>query len=314
MKLGNVSRTCGLMIPLLMLVGCTSWQPPQEQFIDTEVDTRNRLHATYLGATSLVISDGKDTILFDGFFTRKSLFGLFTDKMVSDEGIVLDGLKRAGIYRKKVSALFIAHNHYDHAIDAFTVAKHTNTTIYAPPETLNLKDYAHEKTLVDNEEYVLGDFKVRALLTPHVEKSKLVKLTESVINWLSDGENYKHAPHAYSFLITHRNKQILIVPSANFKEVDQLEADIVFLGVGLLGSRPKIETQKLWQNAVEKTDASLVIPIHWDNITETIGNQIPPIPWYVDDLKKTMKRLNSYAEKSEGIQILYPPAFVKFVL
>lgn len=93
-----------------------------------------------------------------------------------------------------------------------------------------------------------------------------------------------------------------------------LKADVVFLGVGLLGNKPEQYTKRLWQNAVENTNASLVIPVHWDNLTKKIDNEIPAIPWYADNLKQTMTRLTAYAQKNKRVKIQYPPPYKPFLL
>lgn len=309
-----IEQTFVVVVSLFLLAGCTSWQPLQEQYLQPTEAVKGQLHAKYMGATTLVLSDGNNSILFDGFFTRKSVSELASEKMVSELGMVSKGLKRANLKKGQIDALFVAHNHYDHALDAFNVARWSHTTLYAPEETLEHESYAFEQPLSEQDIYDFGHFSVKAILTPHVDKCLPIRVVEKIINRVSHGEKHEHAEQAFSFLVTHRNTKVLIVPSARFKPVPGLKADVVFLGVGLLGTRPKQEAVDLWQQAVKSTGASLVIPVHWDDITKPIETDIPAIPRYADNLKLTMKRLNAFAEREPSVRILFPPAYKPFLL
>lgn len=309
-----IERAIVIVVSLFLLASCKTWQPSKKQYLQPSKVIEGQLHARYMGATTLLLSDGSNSILFDGFFTRKSVAKLASEDMVSEPKMVSKGLKRANLNKGDIDALFVAHNHYDHALDAFNVARWSHTTLYAPQETLEHEFYASEQPLSEQNTYNFGHFSVKAILTPHVDKCLPIRIVEKIINSLSNGEKHEYAEQAFSFLVTHRDTTVLIVPSARFKPVPGLKADVVFLGVGLLGTRPKQEAVDLWQQAVKSTGASLVIPVHWDDITKPIETDIPAIPWYADNLGLTMKRLNAFAAREPRVHILFPPAYKPFLL
>lgn len=100
----------------------------------------------------------------------------------------------------------------------------------------------------------LGDPEIDAPLTPPVEAF-----------------DYKLGK-AYALHVAHPQGTWLIQGSAGFIEGDleDYDADVVFLGVGALGSQTDAYRESYWRETVERTDPSRVIPIHWDSLTGPI--------------------------------------------
>ena len=84
----------------------------------------------------------------------------------------------------------------------------------------------------------------------------------------------------YSFLLRHPQGNILIVPSANFIRglFKDERAEVVFLGIGVLGKQSDEFIQTYWNEVVRATGAKLVIPIHWDDFTRSLDEPLRPLP------------------------------------
>ena len=95
-------------------------------------------------------------------------------------------------------------------------------------------------------------------------------------------------------MIEHENPpaRMLIVPSAGVRvHLGGEKADVVFLSIGDAEKLSNEHIRQYWQEAVEKTDAQLVIPIHWDNFfraVDTEGARLKPYTTVVDDVACTM--------------------------
>ena len=72
--------------------------------------------------------------------------------------------------------------------------------------------------------------------------------------------------------VAHPRGSFVIVGSAGFHEGDLegLDADVVFLGTGGLGSQTEAYREAYWRETVERTRPSRLIPIHWDSLTGPI--------------------------------------------
>ena len=77
---------------------------------------------------------------------------------------------------------------------------------------------------------------------------------------------------AYSLHVTHPHGSWLVQGSAGYVEgsLEGLKADVVFLGVGGLGSQTETYREEYWREIVERTHADRVVPIHWDSLVGPI--------------------------------------------
>lgn len=87
---------------------------------------------------------------------------------------------------------------------------------------------------------------------------------------------------------------------------------MVFLGIGGLGKQPEDFTRSYWNEVVTKTKAKLVIPIHWDNFGRSLDEPLRPLPYFMDDMRRSMAVLQDLA-KSDGAAIRFAPLFDTFV-
>ncbi len=73
--------------------------------------TGNGLIVQFTGNSNILISDGKTSILTDGFFTRPSVAKVLWGEVAPDESIIKYCLDRAGI--QKLDAVIPVHSHFE---------------------------------------------------------------------------------------------------------------------------------------------------------------------------------------------------------
>ncbi|MDH3625142.1 MAG: MBL fold metallo-hydrolase [Myxococcales bacterium] len=233
----------------------------------------------YTGTATLVFFDGETTWMTDGWFSRPGPLAVLYGKIEPDLAAIERGLERNQV--DKLAAVFPLHSHYDHAMDAPEVAKRTGALLLGSESTANIgRGWGLPETQIrvvtEREPIQLGRFTVtpiesrhfqfpdaamaeRALGDPEIE----VPLTPPVSAF-----DYK-VGKAYVLHVAHPKGTWLVVGSAGFVEgaLEGYDAEIVFLGVGALGSQTEAYRESYWRETVERTKPSRVIPIHWDSLT-----------------------------------------------
>lgn len=125
----------------------------------------------------------------------------------------------------------------------------------------------------------IGAFKIRILKSLHSKPKALnddlgVPIEEPLIQPASL-RDYKEGG-SYDFYIEHGEKKILIRPSFNYIEgqLNGIRADVLFLGVAGLGKADDVTGHIFFAETAEKTNARLIIPIHWDNFFSSLEQPI----------------------------------------
>lgn len=329
MELGkSLFSRCFQFLFILLATGCTSYQPKTVIPSLCPVPEPGTLYAQYFGISTIHISDGHSSIMIDGVFTRRNFSENKENNFSSDVSAIKSVLNKACI--TKVDGLFVSHAHFDHSIDAGETALMTEAILYASNETFELSTEApKEIEIIPGTPYTFGDFKITAYETGHVPKSPFTSAIEWFLtSFYANGGRYLDAGPVYTFHVNHQDTDILIVSSASLKQktlpVD-LTADVVFLSIGLLSRAQKIDDKidymkEYWENAVVDTEASLVIPIHYDNFGKPISpdNELSITPNIIDDVTATIKRLESMARDSstskKSITVAFPPILTPFLL
>jgi hypothetical protein len=92
--------------------------------------------ARFLGTSSVLISDGETSVLSDGFVTRPGMLRVALGKIAPDRSPVGSAIARLRV--ADLAAVFCAHSHYDHALDAPVWALETGAELVGSHSTANI--------------------------------------------------------------------------------------------------------------------------------------------------------------------------------
>ncbi len=292
-SISDTARPLRLLLPafllLLLATACTLVPTPIE---DTAGQGRKPpLTATFLGNSTILIDDGADQILIDGFLSRPGLIPVAAGNIRTHPPTVDAALHRAGATRLR--ALFVAHSHYDHALDAPYVIHRTKrlqqhgAILHGSESTLNIGrggDLAESdvKPYQPRVPIRIGrHFTVTVIPSRHSApipgiNDDLGKTIDTPLRQPAPKDAYAEGG-SYDILIHHRGRSILIKPSAAYLPgaLDHIRADVLFLGITGLGSKPESYRADFYQNTVAKVRAKHVIPIHWDNFFCPLSEKLP---------------------------------------
>ena len=254
-----------------------------------------KIKVTYLGVATLLIDDGETQLLTDGFVTRPSFTEVAFSEIGCDTLLVKKMIDRLKMHRLK--AVFAAHSHYDHAMDAPYFAFYTKAILYGSSSTLNigkgakltdafLREYKPGKA------FTIGKFTITVLHSKHTRpvgwpaKDNTGEEISKPFSQPAKLEKYTEGG-AYDFLIRHGEHSLLIKASTNFlpQAFDSIKADVLFLGVALLSKQDRIFQNEFYQQTAGKLKPKLIIPIHWDNFFKPLNSQLVPYGNFVDDVR-----------------------------
>ena len=270
------------------------------------------LAVRYLGTASLSFDDGETAIMEDGFFSRPDILSVVAGRIPPDDRRIDAGLRQAHI--RRLAAIFVAHSHYDHAMDTGLVALKTGAVVLGSQSTKYVVEGAglpdsRFQLIKDGSTFRFGRFKITVFETPHSPNPAYPGIIDHVITPPARADDYKLGQN-YSFLIEHGTRRILVIGSGNFipGKFKGVKADIVFLGISMAGKQGDGFVKAYWHEAVQQTGAKLVIPIHWDDFFQPLGNPLNALPAKLDDFDRTMKVLVPLA-RQDGVTLRLPAAY-----
>jgi L-ascorbate metabolism protein UlaG (beta-lactamase superfamily) len=277
---------------------------------------RQPLRATFLGVSTILLADDETAIMTDGFFSRPALARVLMGRIRPDARRIDAALAKAGV--TKLAAVLTAHSHHDHAMDTAIVAEKTDAVIVGSPSTREIAlghgFSSHRIRVIDgSRRFDFGRFHVRAVFSPHSVPNLIPGNITSPLRPPVRARAYKYGGN-YSFLIDHDGRRVLIHASANFTSgfLNGEHVDVVFLGIGALGLRRRWFIKKYWREVVEATGATLVIPIHWDDFFEPLGQALkPPVSGVL--FRRAMCAVRELAAASD-VTVKLPAAFETFDL
>jgi L-ascorbate metabolism protein UlaG (beta-lactamase superfamily) len=276
---------------------------------------------TFLGVSSLLFDDGETRLMIDGFFTRPSLLRTALLKIETDERVVDTVLGR--LKANRVKALFVAHTHYDHALDVAYVVKRTGARLYGSASTLNVGlggDLCRDQMAVfqPGVELKFGKFRVKILNSAHSPAPWInCDLGQKVLKPLAQParvNEYKEGG-SYDMLIQHGENRILVKPAANYVEgaLNEIRADVLFLSAGRLGKQSSLFREAYYDQTVGRVKPKLVIPIHWDDFFSPLSENLEAPPKFVDDTSVALDYLIARTKK-DGIQLRFLQGFQSLTL
>ena len=251
------------------------------------------VRVTFLGVTSLLFDDGETQLLIDACYTRPGMTHVALKRLETDPKIVDAVLKKAKIDRLK--AIFVAHSHYDHALDVAYVAKKTGAVLHGSESTLNVGrggdvDKKQLKKYEPGKEVAVGQFTVTVFESKHSPPIKFINddLGQTIDKPLKQpawAKEYKEGG-SFDFLVRRGDHAVLVVPSTNAvkDELKGITADAAFLGTATLGKQDQTFRDFYYEQTVAAVKPKLVVPIHWDDFFQPLTGKLEPFAKPIDDL------------------------------
>lgn len=236
----------------------------------------------WTGTSTLLFSDGETDWMVDGWFSRPGPIRVAAGTIEPDLEAIGFGLERNAITR--LAAVIPVHSHYDHAMDAPEVAKRTGALLVGSESTANIGrgwglDEARIRVVRDRESLRFGRFTITMIESRHFQFPDPAlaaraledpRIRESLVPPVA-AFDYRLGK-AYAIHVAHPRGTALVQGSAGYVEgaFEALEADVVFLGTGGIGTQSRDYREAYWYETVTRLGAGRVIPVHWDSLTGPI--------------------------------------------
>lgn len=263
-----------------------------------ETISEGKVKVTFLGVSTLLIDDGETQLLTDGFFTRPGLLKVAFGKVGPDTNAINSVLEQ--VKMERLQAIFTAHSHYDHAMDAPHVVKKTGAKLYGSKSTLLIGEgeglSADQMELYQpSKPLQFGKFTVTILKSRHTPPIKVMgkvvddagQELEQPLKQPAKLEEFKEGG-VFDMLIEHNGHSFIIKASTNYVEGawDGINADVVFLGLVKLDEQSDEFRSAFYEQTVGAAKPKLIIPIHWDNFMKPLTKKLKPLPGFGSHVKQ----------------------------
>ena len=295
-----------------------TWTP--YPFIEPRIDA---VTMTWLGATTMLFDDGETQLLIDGFISRPTIVDVVLRRPVSSDAATINYVLDE--YRmRRLAAIIPAHSHWDHAMDVGALANRSSASIIGSESTANIARGAGvpEDQIIVTEpgaSYTFGNFTVTMIVSPHgpVGWSGSVPMAGTIdapLEQPAPVQAYREG-RSYSIVIAHPHGTTVVQASGGFTEhaLDDVAADVVMLGVGLIEGLGRDYAEQYWQAVVTSTGAKHVFPVHFDDPTRPFG-EITPYPRILGNFLKTAAWLEAIRDTWDADTRLHLPEFGKTVI
>jgi L-ascorbate metabolism protein UlaG (beta-lactamase superfamily) len=259
------------------------------------------LRVQFMGTTTLLFDDGDTQILIDGYFSRPPLIPAAIGLVSPNVPRIKQAMARAGI-GQRLKAIFVAHAHVDHVLDAPWIAQQTPADLIGSPSVEQVA-ISHEvaptkrKVFCGTAPYHYGAFSVTPIETPHSRPNIARGEIKSPVGRVAWAQRYR-ARKSHAFLIEHGPRRLLVYPSTAYVPglLKNVRADVVFLSMAGLGRKGEHYANAYWAEVVEAVRATRVYPVHWDNFGRPLNSGLRPMPWPFDAIPRGQKHLRRLAE------------------
>lgn len=276
-------------------------------------DASRSLRVTYLGVTTMLFDDGETAFLTDGFFSRPGFRRVATSSLTPDVDGIGRVLERIGV--EELAAVVPLHAHFDHAMDAPTVAELTGARVIGSESVTNiarghLLPEDRIQLIEDGETVELGQFRLRFIESVHAPGDRAAGIIKEPLTTPAHATAYRTGT-VYSLLVEHQDRRILVNSSAGFLpgKLAGHQADVVYLGIGDLGFQDEAYRQAYWDEVVAAVGAKRVVLTHWDDLFEPLGERLKPAPRLYQDHAPAMVSLYALKQR-DGVELRLPRAFV----
>jgi L-ascorbate metabolism protein UlaG (beta-lactamase superfamily) len=245
------------------------------------------LNVQFLGNTNILITDGKTSILTDGFFSRPSISNVLWGEFEPDYDVIEYCLEKAGIHQ--LNAVIPVHSHFDHAMDSPIVAMKTGAKLIGAESTANIGrglNFPEEQMVIVESGVPLqiGSMKVTLIKGKHWpypdEELGLKLLNREIINPIvppaSAFEYFEGA--SFTIIVEHADASIAIHGSAGYipNILENYVVDILFLGTAGLETMDKSYNDNFQTHVVDALNPKVIVPIHWDDFFVPLKKGLKP--------------------------------------
>jgi L-ascorbate metabolism protein UlaG (beta-lactamase superfamily) len=271
-----------------------------------------RFSARWMGATTILVYDGKSGILVDPYFSRLSSAHVEREPISPDTTRIYTALKRAGV--STLAVVLATRSNFDHAMDVPTVAARVNADVVGSRSTRNIARglaFPEERirTFEDGSFLAYGSFKLTAIESQRTPPSADPYAGE-IAGPLTPPLNataYRTGAN-YALLVEHGGRRVLIVSQPGFEpgKLIGVDADIVFLSVAGLTARGEHFASDYWRETALTTGAKLVILTDWDDPTRALDPSARPSSSQEAETAVTwIEELGA----ADGVEVRVPRAF-----
>lgn len=293
---------------------------PPYPFIEPRIDA---VTMTWLGTTTILFDDGETQLLIDGFFSRPSIFDVVLRRPVSSDAATINFVMDE--YRmRRLAAIIPAQSHWDHAMDVGALANRSSASILGSESTANIARGAgvpEDQILVaePGSSYTFGNFVVTMMVSPHGPVGwggsvPLAGTIDAPLEQPAPVQAYREG-QSYSIVIVHPHGTTVVHASGGFTEnrLDDVAADVVILGVGLVEGLGRDYVERYWQAVVTSTGARHVFPMHFDDPTLPFG-EVMPYPRVLGNFITTAQWLEQIRDTWNTDTRLHLPEFGKTLI
>lgn len=325
---GHKTRFALLLLALVVVVltVLANWRPSLtrwQAFLLPAPAPAAPLQVTWLGTATVLVSDGDNAIMTDGFFSRQSLGQLATGDIAPDLARIEAGLARVGLDGQgALDAVVVLHSHYDHAMDAPEVARRTGAVVTGSESTANVArgwdlPEAQIHVPAQGELMQFGRFELELVPSAHVPMLPFIaRLTghgetiDAPLRPPAPVSAWKEG-QSYALVLRHPQGRLLIQGSAGFVggELVGHEVDVALLSTGSLGRQSADYIGRYFEETVLTTGAHTVIPMHWDHFFSVLDRNTHPLGPLLDDFHGAMDGLRQQsAAHGRDFRMLEPLA------
>lgn len=317
----------GLLVVLVVVGGVAVFALNARPSLDAYADRwlpaaeprRGEVRVTFLGVSTLLFSDGETQVLTDGFFSRPGLLETLLTRIEPDRGAIQRALERAGIDR--LAAVLTVHSHYDHAMDVGEVARVTDAVVVGSRSTARIAQgagvspdrlsYFDDASFGPSGRFVnqFGRFRVEWFPSRHIHHGMAMGEIREPLKPPARATEYLEGG-SYSLLFTRGDQRALVQGSASWEPgaLAGVKADVVFLGIGLLGKEDRAYLERYWQEVVATVGARRVVLIHWDDFFRSLDAPLVPMPRVLDPTHEAMAFLFEKGRQT-GVDVRLAAAF-----
>jgi L-ascorbate metabolism protein UlaG (beta-lactamase superfamily) len=284
----------------------------------------------FTGTSTLLFSDGETQWMVDGWFSRPGPLRLLFGEIGPDLAAIDEGLAANEV--TTLAAVFPVHSHFDHAMDAPEVARRTGAMLLGSEATANIGrgwglPESQIQVVEDRVPLKIGQFVITPIESRHFQfpdpevRQRALANTEIPEPLVPPASVFDYRlGKAYVLHVVHPRGSFVIVGSAGYKEGDLagLSADVLFLGVGGLGSQTPEYVETYWQETVATIKPSRLVPIHYDGLTAPITGEfrgpVTAMAFIARGSEKTLSILQRKAAANPQIEFQTLPRYDEVVL